>query len=56
MEMKEEIVEIVRSPESPHLVGKQGVVVHREGNYVCVRIGNGYTHFHKKEVKAVKSP
>ena len=52
--MKDEIVEVIRSPDAPHLVGKQGVVVHKEGSSVCVRIGDNYTYFHKKDVKVVK--
>ena len=52
--MKDEIVEIVRSPEAPHLVGKRGVVCHKEGKRIQVRIDDRYTDFHKGDIKVVK--
>lgn len=52
--MKDEIVEVIRSPEAPHWVGKRGVVCHKEGSWVQVRIGDGYTEFLKGDIKVVK--
>ena len=54
--MLDKIVEVIKSPEAPHLVGKRGIVAHKEGNQVCVRIGDGFTWFPKKDVKVVKDP
>ena len=52
--MKDEIVEIIRSPDAPNLVGKQGIIVHKEGNIVCVQVGDGFTYLNKKDVRVVK--
>lgn len=54
--MKDEVVEVIRSPEAPHLIGKRGVVCHKEGKRIQVRIGDGYTDFLKGDVKVVKDP
>ena len=52
--MKDEVVEIVKSPEAPHLVGKRGVIAHKGGGWVLVKIGENYTHFSKQDVRVVK--
>ena len=56
VEMKDEIVEVIRSPEAPHLIGKRGSITHKGEGLVCVRIGNTYTWFRKKDIKVVKDP
>ena len=52
--MKDEIVEVIRSPEAPHLIGKRGVVAYKNGGWICVRIDNAFTHFRKRDIKVVK--
>lgn len=54
--MKDEIVEVIRSPEARHLIGKRGVVVHKEGSWIRVKIGDSYTDFRKGDIKVVKEP
>ena len=54
--MKDEIVEVIRSPEAPWLIGKRGVITHKEGGWIAVRIGGRTTHFRKKDIKVVKDP
>lgn len=52
--MKDEIVEVIRSPEAPYLVGKRGVIAYKNGGWICVRINNAFTHFRKRGIKVVK--
>jgi len=54
--MKDEIVKVIRSPEAPWLVGKQGVVIHKEGGWVLVKIEKTYSDLRKKDIKVVKDP
>jgi len=54
--MRDEIVEVIRSPEAPNLIGKRGIVVHKEGGWIAVRIEGRITHFRKKDIKVVKDP
>ena len=52
--MKDEIVEVIRSPEAPNLVGKRGIVVHKEGGWIAVEIEGRVTHFRKKDIRVLK--
>ena len=54
--MKDEIVEVIRSPEAPYLVGKRGGVCHKEGSWIRVMIDDRYTDFRKGDIKVVKDP
>ena len=51
--MKDEVI-VIRSPEAPYLVGKTGVIVHKGGGWICVKIGETYTYFRKRDIKKVK--
>lgn len=52
--MKDEIVEVIRSPEAPNLIGKKGVIAHKGSGWILVKIGNAFTHFRKRDIKRVK--
>jgi len=52
--MKDEIVEVIKSPEAPHLIGKTGVIIHKGGGWIAVNIEGRVTHFRKKDIKGVK--
>ena len=54
--MKDEIVEVIRSPEAPRLIGWRGAVVHKEGGWIGVSIEGRVTYFRKKDIKVVKDP
>lgn len=50
-----EIVEVIRSPDAPHLVGRRGVITHKQGKWTCVKIGDAFTHFRSGDIKVVKA-
>lgn len=52
--MASKVVEVIRSPGAPHLVGKRGVITHKQGTWVEVKIGDAYTHFRIGNIKVVK--
>ena len=43
-------------PEAPHLLGKTGVVTHAEGGWICVCIGENFTHFRSHQIEVVGQP
>ena len=49
--MADEMVEVVRSPEAPHLVGKRGVIVYQGKAEVCIEIGGSFTYLRKGDVQ-----
>lgn len=52
--MTSKVVEVIRSPDAPHLVGRRGTVTHKQGQWVGVKIGDAFTFFRKGNIKAVK--
>jgi len=54
--MADKVVEVIRSPEAPHLVGKHGVVVYQGKAEVCVEIGGSFTYLRKGDIQVVADP
>ena len=52
--MGSKIVEVIRSPDAPHLVGRRGVITHKQGKWVSVKIGDAFTYFRPGNIKVVK--
>ena len=53
----DKIVKVLEAPEeAPHLLGKRGVVTHTEGGWICVCIGDRFTHFRKHQIEVVGEP
>ena len=52
----EDYVEVIKSPDAPHLVGKRGRITHKQGAWTCVKIGDTFTNFRNSEIKIVKDP
>ena len=52
-----EVVKVMKAPEeAPHLLGKEGIVVHADGGYLCVKIGDRFTHFRKADIEVSGQP
>ncbi len=50
-------VRVIKAPpEAPHLLGKTGVVTHTEGGWLCVCIGDTFTHFRSHQIEIVGQP
>ena len=53
--MGNKVVEVIRSPDAPHLVGKRGVITHKQGKWIGVKIGDAFTYFRPGNIKVVKT-
>ena len=50
-----ERVRVIKAPEeAPYLLGKEGIITHKGGGWICVKIGDNFTHFRKGDIEAVK--
>lgn len=53
MKREGQMVEVIRSPDTPHLMGRSGAITHKEGKWTCVKIGERFTHFRNSDIRVV---